>query len=183
MDRRKFIRLTALGSASTFLVNGHVANAFNQTAAINGIPPEIIDGRSIVLVQLRGGNDGLNTVIPLNQYDTYANLRPKIKQSITAGNPNKAIELDSTLALEDQVYLHPEFIDFKDLYDQGKLNIIHGVGYPVVNKSHFASRALMFKGGDGTPENSNKDDGWMARYLHAHYDLNDYQDPLGIQLG
>jgi len=183
MDRRKFIRLTALGSASTFLVNGHVANAFNQTAAINGIPPEIIDGRSIVLVQLRGGNDGLNTIIPLNQYDTYANLRPKIKQSITAGDPNKAIELDSTLALEDQVYLHPAFTDFKDLYDQGKLNIIHGVGYPVVNKSHFASRALMFKGGDGTPENSNKDDGWMARYLHAHYDLNDYQDPLGIQLG
>ena len=116
-------------------------------------------------ISFAGGNDGLNTIIPLNQYDTYANLRPKIKQSITAGNPNKAIELDSTLALEDQVYLHPEFIDFKDLYDQGKLNIIHGVGYPVVNKSHFASRALMFKGGDGTPENSNKDDALNTSFL------------------
>lgn len=181
MKRRQFIHLTALGSASTFLVNGHIASAFNRTSILNGIPPEIIEERCLVLVQMRGGNDGLNTVVPLNQYDDYANLRPTIKLNNTGDNA--AIELDSTLPLEDQVLLHPSLTTFKAFYDEGKLNIVHGVGYPLVNKSHFAARALMLKGGDGTAENANKDSGWMARYLQSNYEPTDYQDPLGIQLG
>lgn len=181
MKRRKFLQLSALSSASSLLVNGHQLKAFSETALLNNIPPEVVDGRSLVLVQLSGGNDGLNTIIPLNQYDTYANIRPNLK--LKTSGANAAIELDSTLPLEDQVYLHPALTSFKTLYDAGKLNIIHSVGYPLVNKSHFAAKALMFRGGDGTPENVNKSSGWMARFLHAGYDPTEYQDPLGIQLG
>ena len=96
---------------------------------------------------------------------------------------NAGIELDTTLGTQDQTLLHPNLQPFKDLWDQGKLNIVHGVGYPQLNKSHFSGRALMSKGGDGTDENNNKPNGWMARYLHSAFDHTTYQDPLGIQLG
>lgn len=181
MERRKFIQISALSSASTLFLNGHQIKAFSKTNLVDVIPSNIIDGRSLVMIQLSGGNDGLNTLIPINQYDDYANLRPttKIKNSGT----NAGIQLDSTLANEDQIMLHPSLTGFKSLYDAGKLRIIHNVGYPRINKSHFAARALMFNGGDGTPENSTKTSGWMARFLNSGYDYNDYLDPLGIQLG
>ena len=181
MKRRKFLQLSALSSASSLLLNGHQIKAFSETTMLNEIPADVVDGRSLVLVQMSGGNDGLNTLVPLNQYDTYANLRPTIK--LKESGANAAIPLDATMPLDDQILLHPSLTGFKTLYDAGKLNIIHSVGYPIVNKSHFAARALMFKGGDGTVENINKPNGWMARYLHAGYDPNVYQDPLGIQLG
>ncbi|WP_139957048.1 DUF1501 domain-containing protein [Flavicella sediminum] len=181
MERRKFIQLSALSSASTLFLNGNQVQAFSKTTLLNTIPSSIIEERAIVLIQLSGGNDGLNTLIPFNQYDEYANLRPTIK--IKESGSNGGIPLDNTLALEDQLLLHPSLTAFKSLYDAGKLNIIHNVGYPVINKSHFAARALMFKGGDGTPENANKASGWMARFLHSGYDYANYEDPLGIQLG
>ena len=181
MKRRKFLQLSALSSASSLLLNGHTASAFSKTALLNGIPESIIEGRSLVMIQLLGGNDGLNTLIPLNQYDKYANLRPTVKVKNTG--VNGAIPLDSTLPLEDQILIHPSLIGFKSLYDAGKLNIIQSVGYPEPTKSHFAARALMFKGGDGTPENANKNSGWMARFLHSGYNIDDFEDPLGIQLG
>lgn len=181
MERRKFIQISALGSASSLFLNGHQVKAFSKTNLMEVIPSNIIDGRALVMIQLFGGNDGLNTLIPINQYDDYANLRPTTKIKNTGSNAG--IALDSTLALEDQLLLHPSLTSFKSLYDAGNLRIIHNVGYPTINKSHFTSRALMFNGGDGTPENSNKTSGWMARFLNSGYDYNDYQDPLGIQLG
>ncbi|MDG1805823.1 DUF1501 domain-containing protein [Flavicella sp.] len=181
MKRRKFLQLSALSSASSLLLNGHQLKAFSKTALLNEIPESIIDGRTMVMVQMSGGNDGLNTVIPLDQYDDYANLRPTIK--LDNSGVNSAIPLDATLPVADQVLLHPSLTGFKSLYDAGKLNIMHSVGYPIVNKSHFAARALMFKGGDGTPENSSKSNGWMVRYLHSAYEPTSYADPLGIQLG
>ena len=181
MKRRKFLELSALGSASAILLNGRKVSAFSQTALLNQLPDEMIDGRSVVLIQMGGGNDGLNTLIPLEQYDLYANLRKKTK--IKVKGKDAAINLDKTLPLEYQMYLHPSLQGFKDLYDAGKLNIINGVGYPIATRSHFTSRAQMFKGEDGTKKHSDKYSGWMARYLNAAYNYKDYEDPLGIQLG
>lgn len=181
MKRRKFLQLSALSSASALFLNGHKVSAFSKTALLNQLPAAIIEGRSLVMIQLLGGNDGLNTLIPLNQYDDYASLRPTIKLNNTG--LNAAINLDSTLPIEDQMLLHPSLTGFKSLYDAGKLNVINSVGYPIMNKSHFAGRALILKGGDGTPENANKTSGWMARYLNSGYNYSDYADPLGIQLG
>lgn len=181
MKRRKFLQLSALSSASALFLNGHKVSAFSKTALLNNIPAAIIEGRSLVMIQLLGGNDGLNTLIPLDQYDDYANLRPTLK--LANSGVNAAINLDSTLPLENEMLMHPSLTGFKSLYDAGKLNIINNVGYPVINKSHFAARALMLNGGDGTVENANKTSGWMARYLHSGYNYQDYSDPLGIQLG
>jgi len=181
MKRRKFIQISSTGSLAGFMLNGHLVNAFTRTKLLNNVSEDVIRDRSIVMIQLSGGNDGLNSVIPKNQYDKYANIRPTIR--IKESGTNAGIELDTTLGLQDQTLLHPNLQAFKELWDEGKLNIVHGVGYPQLNKSHFSGRAIMSKGGDGTDENSNKPDGWMARYLHSAFDHTTYQDPLGIQLG
>ncbi|MGB2281676.1 MAG: DUF1501 domain-containing protein [Flavobacteriaceae bacterium] len=181
MKRRKFIQLSSTGSLAGFLLNGHLVNAFTRTKLLNNVSEEVIRDRCIVMIQLSGGNDGLNTIIPKNQYDKYANIRPTIR--IKNSGTHAGIELDTSLSTADETLLHPNLTPFKQLWDDGKLNIVHGVGYPQLNKSHFSGRALMSKGGDGTDENSNKPDGWVARYLHSGFDHLQYEDPLGIQLG
>jgi len=181
MKRRKFIQLSSTGTLAGFILNGHMVNAFTRTKLLDNVSEDVIRDRCIVMIQLSGGNDGLNSIIPLDQYDTYANIRPTIR--IKETGTNKGIELDSSLGVLDQTLLHPNLLAFKELWDEGKLNIVHGVGYPQLNKSHFSGRALMSRGGDGTDANSNKPDGWMARYLNSAFDHTTYDDPLGIQLG
>jgi len=181
MKRRKFIQLSSTGTLAGFILNGHMVNAFTRTKLLDNVSEDVIRDRCIVMIQLSGGNDGLNSIIPLDQYDKYANIRPTIRIKETGSN--KGIELDSSLGVLDQTLLHPNLLAFKELWDEGKLNIVHGVGYPQLNKSHFSGRALMSRGGDGTDANSNKPDGWMARYLNSAFDHTTYDDPLGIQLG
>ena len=181
MKRRKFIQLSSTGSLAGFMLNGHMVNAFTRTKLLDNVSEDVIRDRCVVMIQLSGGNDGLNSIIPLDQYDKYASIRPTIRIKDTGSN--KGIELDSSLGVQDQTLLHPNLLAFKQLWDEGKLNIVHGVGYPQLNKSHFSGRALMSRGGDGTDANSNKPDGWMARYLNSAFDHTTYDDPLGIQLG
>ena len=154
------------------MLNGHMVNAFTRTKLLDNVSEDVIRDRCIVMIQLSGGNDGLNSIIPKNQYDKYASIRPTIR--VKDIGSNKAIELDSTLSVPDQTLLHPNLLAFKELWDEGKLNIVHGVGYPQLNKSHFSGRALMSRGGDGTDANSNKPDGWMARYLNSAFDYTTY---------
>jgi uncharacterized protein (DUF1501 family) len=181
MKRRKFIQLSSTGTLAGFMLNGHMVNAFTRTKLLDNVEEDVIRDRCIVMIQLSGGNDGLNSIIPKNQYDRYVNIRPTIRIKDTG--LNAGIELDPSLRVEDETLLHPNLLAFKELWNEGKLNIIHGVGYPQLNKSHFSGRALMSRGGDGTDANSNKPDGWMARYLNSAFDHTAYQDPLGIQLG
>ena len=140
MKRRKFIQISSTGSLAGFMLNGHLVNAFTRTKLLNNVSEDVIRDRSIVMIQLSGGNDGLNSVIPKNQYDKYASIRPTIR--IKESGTNAGIELDTTLGLQDQTLLHPNLQAFKELWDEGKLNIVHGVGYPQLNKSHFSGRAI-----------------------------------------
>ena len=178
MKRRNFIKLTSSASALTLLPTE--VFALFKSAGMNACPD--LSAKKIVLIQLSGANDGLNTIIPINQYDKYAALRPTIKLSNSGSNG--IIQLDKTLSLDDQVGLHPSLTAFKDLYDAGMMRIIQGVGYPNQNKSHFVSTDLWFRGGDGTQENSNLEDGWMARFIENFYaNFLNSNFPLGIQLG
>lgn len=145
---------------------------------------EGVEDRVLVLVQLKGGNDGVNTIIPINQYDKYANLRPAI-----AIPENSLINLDTTLGNNEQVGLHPSLIKLKELYEKGWASLVQGVGYESMNQSHFKSTDLWFSGGDGTVANSNLRSGWMGRSLQAFFPdiigvpTTDMPDPLGIQIG
>jgi uncharacterized protein (DUF1501 family) len=179
MKRRNFIKLSATASALTLLPTD--VFALFKSAGMTSCPN--VNAKKLVLIQLSGANDGLNTVVPLNQYGTYATLRPTIKLK-NVGTTNGLIQLDSTLAMADQVGLHPSLTGFKSLYDSGLMRIIQGVGYPSQDKSHFKSTDLYLTGGDGTAANNNLTSGWIGRFLENYYaNYLTANFPLGIQLG
>lgn len=185
MKRRNFLKIFPAASVTPFVVNGHPLRAFansHMAKLLNSC--DGVEDRVLVLIQLKGGNDGLNTIIPIEQYDTYANLRPtiRIKES-------DYINLDGTLAINDQVGVHPSFAKIKELYDKGWAAIIQGVGYESMNQSHFKGTDLWLTGGDGTIANNNIKSGWMGRALQAFFPdvmgnpTSNMPDPLGIQVG
>ncbi len=188
MKRRKFLRLSGPIAFSPFVLNGIPYKTFATPNMITTLNCEGINERVLVLVQMAGGNDGVNTIIPIEQYDAYANLRPSIGIAPSSA-ANGYIELDNTLAIEDQVGLHPGMQAVKDLYDSGKVNIIQAVSYDLQNRSHFKSTDLYLSGGDGTPANNNIQTGWIGRFLDHQYpgaagNPNELMpDPLGIQVG
>ena len=79
MKRRKFIQLSSTSSLAGFMLNGHMVNAFTRTKLLDNVSEDVIRDRCIVMIQLSGGNDGLNSIIPKNQYDKYASIRPTIR--------------------------------------------------------------------------------------------------------
>jgi uncharacterized protein (DUF1501 family) len=108
------------------------------------------DGRILVVVQLGGGNDGLNTVVPYAD-DQYHRLRPVIGK-----DPAKVLKIDNYLAL------HENLAPMKNLFDNGQLSIVQGVGYPNPNRSHFRAMDIWQS---GQPENDLVTDGWVGRYF------------------
>jgi uncharacterized protein (DUF1501 family) len=132
----------------------------------------------LVLIQLNGGNDGLNTVIPLQYYDAYHNARANI-----------AIPEDKVLRLEgfDGTGLHPAMPELQQLFNAGKLTIVQGVSYPQPNFSHFRATDIWLTGADAGQVLPT---GWAGRYLDREYPHfpQDYPntqmpDPLAIQVG
>ena len=188
MKRRNFLKIFPSAAVTPFVVNGLKLRPFanSKMAGVLG-NCDGIDERALVLIQLKGGNDGINMLVPIAQYDTYANLRESIK--IPDSGSDQFIPLDNTLADDKKVGLHPAMTALKALYDQGWVNIVQGVGYESPNQSHFKSTDLWLSGGDGTPENYNIKSGWMGRALQAFFP--DVQgspttampDPLGMQVG
>ncbi|MBK8967959.1 MAG: DUF1501 domain-containing protein [Saprospiraceae bacterium] len=185
MKRRNFLKIAG---ASSFVVNGHAMRPFSNSKIARVMADcEEVEDRVLVLIQLKGGNDGVNTIVPIAQYDEYANLRPVIK--IPDSGPEQFIKLDNTLPGADQVGIHPSMTSLKALYDKGWANVVQAVGYENLNQSHFKSTDLWLSGGDGTPDNSDIKSGWMGRALNAMYPdvmgtpIPDMLYPLGIQIG
>ncbi len=188
MKRRNFLKILPAAGVSSFAVNGLSFRPFaNSTIAKIMGDCDGVQDRSIVLIQLKGGNDGLNNLVPIAQYDKYATLRPTIR--IADSGAGAYIELDSTLKDSKKIGLHPAMQAVKAMYDDGKVNIIQGVGYQNPNQSHFKSTDLWLSGGDGTPQNFNIPSGWMGRSLQALFPdvvgapTPDMPDPLGMQIG
>ncbi|CAD7809048.1 hypothetical protein CHRY9390_01932 [Chryseobacterium aquaeductus] len=186
MNRRKFLQMASMAGVGTpFLLNGMPTRFLNQFLDFN-VNCDAVNDRVLVILRMAGANDGLNTVIPVSQYDTYANLRPNIKIANTG--TGSYINLDNTVASAKQVGLHPSMTAFKSLYDSGKLTLMNGVGYPNPNYSHFRSENLMFSGKDGS-NNQDLFDGIFGRYLGSLYPglagnpTTQSPDPLAIQLG
>lgn len=133
--------------------------------------------RVLVLIYLSGGNDGLNTVIPLDQLSVLNNVRPDIVL------PDESIlELGGS-----SVGLHPSLSGLKSLYNEGKLKILQSVGYPEQNYSHFRSTDIWMSGSD---YNVFEPTGWTGRYLANEfpefpvgYPNESFTDPIAIELG
>ena len=186
MNRKEFLKLASLASVGApFMLNGMATRFMNSFLDVQA-NCDVVNDRVLVILRLAGANDGLNTVIPISQYDTYSKLRPTIK--IANSGSAGYIALDKTVSDNKLVGLHPVMTGFKSLYDSGKLTLLNGVGYPNPNYSHFRSENLMFAGKDG----HNSDDlgnGIFGRYLGAlHPGLSGNPttlspDPLAIQIG
>ncbi|MDC0552426.1 DUF1501 domain-containing protein [Flavobacteriaceae bacterium] len=178
MKRRNFIKLTSTASAISLLPS-------QVTASLN-IAKSFLDctisNRKLVLINLAGGNDGLNTIIPLNYYDIYSNLRPNLK--IPNSGINSYINLDETLDETQQIGLHPSLTGIKNLYDNDLLRIIQSVGYPSQNKSHFASTDIYSTANDGNSWDNGNNSGWIGRFMESYYaGLMQNSYPLGVEIG
>ena len=125
--------------------------------------------RVLVLVQLAGGNDGLNTIVPIEN-DTYYNARP-----------NLSIEKNSTLGLSNQFGFNPNLGGFKDLWDRGQMSIIQGVGYSNTNLSHFRGTDIIVSASE--PEEIDNT-GWIGRHIDAAYpNFPELTSPVAVQIG
>jgi uncharacterized protein (DUF1501 family) len=144
MDRRKFIKDSALAS-SLFFVPSFVK-------AFEVLPTNQLGYKRLVIIQLAGGNDGLNTIIPYNN-DVYYNARPRL-----------AITKD-VIKLNDDLGFHSSLAPLRTLYDNGELSIINNVGYPNPVRSHFRSMDIW-----QTASNSDEylQSGWLGRYLDKY---------------
>ncbi len=185
MKRRSFIKNMTAATAGSMMLGGMPLKVLAGNERLKSLAASSNNDNVLILVQLHGGNDGLNTLIPVNQYSIYYNNRPKI--AIYESGPAGYIMVDSTLPIADQVGLHPAMTGFKELYDAGKATIVQNVGYENMNLSHFRGRDIMLMGG-GSDDYFNS--GWMGRMLNVEYPgypdaypTESMPDPIGIELG
>lgn len=153
--RRQFLGrgLTLASTAATvpWFLN---RSAFGLPTALPGLTsiPGVPEDHILVVIQLSGGNDGLNTVVPYG-LDAYYKSRPGI--AVPAENVLK-------LSNSDGVGLHPQMAAMKEMYDDGLCTLVQGVGYPNPNRSHFKSMDIWH-----TADTSATGDGWLGRYFDA----------------
>lgn len=180
MIRRSFLKHTIQGAAAVPALANGLPYFLGQRPSWTSILEHFLTETDhvLVLVRMDGGNDGLNTVIPLDQYDRLANLRREVILP-----ENKILPLDGT----DKVGFHPAMRGLQELYNDGKLTVIQSVGYPNPNFSHFRSTDIWMTGAD-SDEVLNT--GWMGRYLHYEYPNYpenfpnpNMPDPLAIEIG
>ena len=180
MNRRKFLGNTALFSVP-MMIKGiplYAGDArLHPLLAALSMPTANCD-RVLVIIQMNGGNDGLNMVVPLDRYTELSNARASI-----------LLPQASVLALNGTTTtgLHPAMTGLRDLYNAGKVNLVQGVTYPNPNFSHFQAQDIWFSGSTAIPSPST---GWLGRQLDlanpgfpAGYPNATTPDPLAIQIG
>ncbi len=146
IKRRQFLKAGTLATASLLLPNFLKAMS----------SPEALErgNKVLVILQLSGGNDGLNTIVPIRN-DIYFRER-------------QTIAVNNALALTDEAGIHPALPFFKTLYDRGELAVLNNVGYPDPNKSHFRSMDIWHS---ASRSDEYLESGWIGRYLdQACYD-------------
>ncbi len=144
MDRRKFLKDSALASSLLFVPS--FLKAFESVDATR------LGYKRLVIVQLAGGNDGLNTIIPYNN-DIYYNSRPRL-----------AITKD-IIKMTDDLGFHSSLAPLRSLFDNGELSILNNVGYPNPVRSHFRSMDIWQTASDS---NQYLQSGWLGRYMDMY---------------
>ncbi len=179
MKRRDFLKNTIPPVAAT-AINGIPINTMGMESpliqALMGMSTDT--DHVLVLVQMNGGNDGLNMVIPIDTYGAYQ-----------AARSNIAIPQNNILSLTgiNKTGLHPAMTGIQKLFNDGKATVVQAVGYPQPNFSHFRATDIWM-----SASNSNQfvNSGWLGRYLEQEfpgfpigYPTSNMPDPLGIQIG
>ncbi|MBN8698403.1 MAG: DUF1501 domain-containing protein [Chitinophagales bacterium] len=177
MQRRNFLKKTIQGAVLPSILGGLSVRAWAESPLLRALTGADND-HVLVLIQLAGGNDGLNTIIPLEFYGDYYRIRSNI-----AIPENRVLRLNNNL----KSGLHPALTGMQQLYNEEKLCGIQAVGYPSPNGSHFRSMDIWLTGADTDQYLST---GWAGRYLNhqfPNYPIgfpNDLMpDPLALQIG
>jgi uncharacterized protein (DUF1501 family) len=176
MKRRSFIKTTA--AATPIVIGGLTLRANTSLAMLAQMPAQEND-RILIIIQMFGGNDGLNTMIPALD-DEYYKLRPSI-----------AVRKEEAWNNIGDIFLHPALTQGTQggvarMLELGTLAIVQGVGYDNPNLSHFRSTDIWLSGINDSSPNARLDTGWVGRYLEERYpdfpaSLPDH--PLAVQFG
>ncbi len=170
-SRRDFLTHTAAAAGGTaFLLGSTPVYASSSTTLLQALASMDTD-RVLVLIQLGGGSDGLNVVVPVTN-DRYYQVRPTI-----------AIPEAETFALSDDYGLHGAMSSLSPMWGEGKLGVVHAVGYPDHNLSHFRSTDI-WASASGADETINS--GWTGRYLDEefpNYVSNPPEFPVALRIG
>jgi uncharacterized protein (DUF1501 family) len=178
MKRKEFIKNSVASIILPAFFNGIGLKVLGGTTLMQRLNRFMSDEKVLVLLQLAGGNDGINTVIPLDQYSNYF-----------AARTNIALPEDKLLHLAgfDKTALHPSMVEMQQLFNAGKLGIVQAVSYPKPNFSHFRATDIWMTGSDS---NTILNTGWAGRVLNEWYPEfpdgypnNIMPDPLAIQVG
>lgn len=180
MERRKFIQSTSLLSVP-LLFNKLPVFAASQleNSSLSLLASAAAEaGKILVIIEMRGGNDGLNTVFPKDQWSKLVNARSNILL-----NENDVLPLQGN----DATGLHPSMPEMQNLYNDGKMMIVQAVSYPNPSLSHFRATDIWFT---GSASNVSLQTGWLGRSLDsiypgfpANYPNPDMPDPIAIQIG
>ena len=174
MKRRQFIQSTGTVLTLPVLLNGVQLSAMGQTSIFNFTDPE--NDRILVLIQLNGGTDGLNMILPKDQYD-----------NLNAVRGNILLPENQILDLTDVTGIHPAMQGSQLLFQEGKLGVIHSVGYPNQNRSHFRSMDIWQT---ASPAEEFWTSGWLGRNFQVNhgdfpenYPNASYPHPFAISMG
>ncbi|MEO9885297.1 MAG: DUF1501 domain-containing protein [Balneola sp.] len=169
--RKSFLASLGIGAlGSGMMLGGMPVNAMARSKFLNRLVAAN-NNRALILIQLGGGNDGLNTVIPVTN-DIYYQKRPTI-----------AITKQQSIQLNDDIGIHPAMSAIESFWGDGKLAVINNVGYDDTNRSH-ARATDIWTTGSGSSQNSTS--GWAGRYLvedNPDFIVNPPEFPLGVRIG
>ncbi len=170
-SRRDFMYRLGLGSlGASFMFGRNPVTAFGSTPLLNAIQGASTD-RVLVLIQLGGGNDGLNMVIPVNN-DIYYQRRPTI-----------SIPKAQSILLNDDVGIHPAMGALDPLWQNGDMSVVHNVGYQNQTRSHFEGTVNW---STARNQGDSESTGWLGRYLvDGNPDVfsNPAEYPLAVRVG
>ena len=180
MKRRKFLRTAGLATAIAPLAyNGFSINPMSQSSLFHKLGASVnINGKIMVFIELNGGNDGLNTLIPTDQYSNLSIHRPRVLIP-----ENEVLPLSGVSGTG----LHPAMAEIREMFDDGMVSVVQKVGYPNQDYSHFRSMDIWMTGADSDEA---LDSGWLGRLLdHEYpgyptgYPNTAAPDPLAINVG
>ncbi|MBS1903691.1 MAG: DUF1501 domain-containing protein [Bacteroidetes bacterium] len=186
MKRRDFVKHIPLGLAAAsvpFSIGGLAGRAFGKSSLLDAILNSQTDtDRVLVIINLQGGNDGLNTVIPF-QDQVYYDSRKEVGFLYTEKNLLTPFQLSSSMALNPSMSIKTDgktATNYFDLWSSGKLAVIQNVGYANPDRSHFRATDIWNSASDSNLVVST---GWVARYLQDQRASLDPNDPPAISIG
>ncbi len=173
-SRRSFLQALGIAGSGSMMLGSQFLTASAPSPLTSAIAAANTDN-ILILIRLSGGNDGLSTVIPIEQYDSYANARPNIY-----------IPESKVLKLTDEFGVPSYMKSLQPMWNEGQFKAVHGVGYEGQSLSHFTGSDIYANTDLTTTGFSGEDTGWMGRHfenIYPDYLMNPPEAPAAIQVG